>query len=796
MTAPFAWIFVCFAAGIFAADFVHVPAAVIAVSFACAVLSLRAENFRLALVAHLVLVALLGHLLMSRSDKNYAANTLLRWTQAHEKETVSVQGTVLQTPEIGRDYFSVQVRIGSVAGQNVDGVARLTVGSAASTYPRAGDSIETYARFRIGSNFLTPGSFDYSRYLQREGIHVLGSVKDASLLHIRGRASSPEPVLSGIRLRMILWLIRKFPEEDSAVLRALWLDDRTGLSQNVQQQLIDAGVFHVVAISGFHVSVLLLVLFALLKPRVKYPAALMIAGLFLLLYFLLLEGRSSITRSFLTFLIYAYALWRGEEMTWSNVLPLSALLQLLFNPGELYDTGYHLTYLSTATICFIAAPVCSRIHRRLTPVRKKPQAPDAAENSKRVLYAELDLPPFVRTVLIVVADFAVVTLAIQAVLLPYQAYVFHRIPFASIFANVIAVPLSGILILFSMVLLVLLPLQGLVAPVICFLIKVFFLGTGLFSGIWLDVVSEPNWMIVVAFYALLLCALAARRSWLRWAASIGCIVCVAVILSAGPAGSDGALRIRVLDVGQGDAILVDYPDGTHDLVDSGGFWNAEALDAGQSILFPALSALRVQRIHRVFLTHAHADHMGGLVSMMRYIPVDQFYVSRLPYGDAGFRHVVSNVTVSPAGIHAGAAFHQGGVDIEVLAPGDSIHTSHVANDDSLVLLLRFEGKNILLTGDAEVPTEQVLCASRQLSVDYIKVPHHGSKTSSTEPFLDRMRPRVAFVSVGKNNWFGHPNPGVLQRYREHHTELLRTDQVGTITLTIKDGAASITAFAW
>lgn len=799
MTAPFVWIYACFAAGIIAAGYVHVPAPAIVAAFVCAVLSLRGRSFRVGLAAHLLLILLLGHLLMSTTQQDYSGSTLLRWARGHEKETVLIRGTVMQTPEIGRDYFSLQVHVTSIGKQPVDGTARLTVGGASTSYPCAGDVIETYARLRVPSNFKVPGGFDYVQYLQKEGIHILGSVKEPALVHTIAHSNSPAAILSRTRLRIILNLIQEFPPEDADVLRALWLDDRTGLSQETQQRLIDSGIFHVIAISGFHVSVLLLVLFMLMKPRVKYPTALLIGGLFLLFYFLLLEGRSSITRSFLTFLVYAFALWRQEEMQWSNVLPLSALLQLLLNPGELYDTGYHLTYLSTAAICFIAAPLCRRIHRAATTRRKKSpriEASPSAGEWKMILKREIELPPLLQKALLIAVDFVVVSLSIQVVLLPYQALVFHRIPFSSIFANVVAIPLSGVLILFSLVLVVLFPLEKLLVPVIGFLIKAFFAGTDLFSGVWLDVVPEPRWLIVALFYALLFCILALRTRRLRWAAALGCVLCVSMILFPRPPENDGSLRVRVLDVGQGDAILIDYPDGTHDLVDSGGFWNSDALDAGESILFPALSALQVTRIHRVFLTHAHADHMGGFVTMMRYIPVSHFYVSRFPYGDAGFRHVISNLPVSPEGIHEGAVFHQSGVNMRVLAPGDSRHTSHVANDDSLVLLLNFEGKTILLSGDAEIPTEQMLCAATPFRVDYIKVPHHGSKTSSTDPFLDMIRPKAAFVSVGKNNWFGHPNQQVMQRYRQHHVLTYRTDQVGTITLTISNGSASISAFAW
>src|SRR3990172_3368850 len=170
------------------------------------------------------------------------------------------------------------------------------------------------------------------------------------LLHTTGHQVSVRSWSSAIRLKWILAIRHHFDGRDAELLRALWLDDRAAMKLDTERTLINAGVFHVIAISGFHVAVLLAVGFRSLKRFLNYRAALILLSVLLLFYFLLLEGRSSITRAFLGFVIFAFASWRQERVQWSNVLCLSAFLQASLNPLELFDVGYHLTYLSTAAL--------------------------------------------------------------------------------------------------------------------------------------------------------------------------------------------------------------------------------------------------------------------------------------------------------------------------------------------------------------------------------------------------------------------------------------------------------------
>lgn len=766
MSAPFVWIFISFAAGILAGVSLHVPAVCILIAFTVAIISLRLNSFRLSAVAQLLLIFLLGAFSYQISNSTYQKSQLRNWVKDHESETFLVKAKLKETPEISSDFVVLRVEVLSISGEPISGTARITVTGNLENPPIVDDVIETFVRFRLPISFRAEGCFNYEHYLKKEGIHALGSIKNGNLIRIIERGHGFRSWLSSVRLGMIYRLQRQFSQKDGGILRALWLDDRSGLQHETEQTLIDAGIFHVVAISGFHVTVLLLICFLVLKQVVRFPLAMACLSVLLLFYLMLLEGRSSIVRSVLTFLVLSYAVLRHERPAMANVLALSALLQTIWNPLELFDPGFHLTYLSTAAILFVALPVCNAI-----------QWP-------RKIYG-------------ILWSFIVVSPLIQFVLFPYQALIFHRVAFGSLLANLIAIPLSSFLIAAGAGALPFSILQSTFAPMIRYPVRWFAQSAEFFSGVWLKTIPEPSFLLVLTFYvAIVLAVIFRKRRKLSFAASVISVLCFISIVTARPSPPQDQLTLHFIDVGQGDSILIQYPDGTADLVDGGGFWNSQSLDTGEAVLMPYLSHLGITRLHRIFLTHAHADHMNGLISLYRYIQSELFYCSRKPILDPGFRRLIINTPIRIQGIRSGMKFRQGRVLLRVLAPDDCKYTRNVANDDSLVLELEYQNRRILLAGDAELKSEEDLVKNYGVAkLDVLKVAHHGSKTSTSQQFLDHFNPRIAVISVGRHNWFGHPHPKVLSELRRHHATVLRTDLEGTIRIIIND-EIKVDAFSW
>jgi competence protein ComEC len=760
MSAPFVWIFVCFAAGILNSHFFHLPVFVLIPAALLTLLSLLCEKFRSAVTGALLLIFLLGAALSQKGREEYNKNGLRSWVRLHEREVVSLEGTLTRTPELSDGYFVLQMRVETISGVAQNGNARVTVSGELKEPLVFGDRIQSFGRFRLPKNFRTPGAFDYEQYLRGQNIHVLGAIKSSELIHRTGSSPSLRTYFSAIRLRWIRGAMAMYSSDHAGILRALWLDDRGGISHAQERILTDAGIFHVVAISGFHISVLLVILFFALKRLVSFRWAIAVACLLLLFYFLLLEGRSSVTRAFLSFLILAFAIWKYEQIRLANWICLSAWIQLVLNPQELYDAGFQLTYLSTAAILFLVIPACQRF-------RHLP---------KRYRYP---------------LNFLVTGAIVQIALIPYQVYVFHRIPLYTFFANMIAVPVSSLLIASSILLVPVRILARILVLPVQKVLTAFMSSAGFFADQGVQIVSSPPLIIIFAFYLCLLLAIVLRRRRLKVLFILFSTLALAMILISHQPKASGAFEVHFLDVGQGDAILLGYPDGTYDLVDGGGFFNLEALDTGETILLPYLCRLGVTRLNRIFLTHAHADHMYGLISLMRYIPVKELCVTRQPVGARNYQYFLRSIHRAPIPISRGKKYERSGVNLEVLFPDDSRKTNDVGNDDSLVLLISYRGKRILLTGDVEMDAERNLINRIPGPIDYLKVAHHGSKTSSSELLLRSIKPRIAFISVGSNNWFGHPHPHVLSRLRKNHVIVYRTDIHGMIRLRISDQDARV-----
>jgi competence protein ComEC len=276
---------------------------------------------------------------------------------------------------------------------------------------------------------------------------------------------------------------------------------------------------------------------------------------------------------------------------------------------------------------------------------------------------------------------------------------------------------------------------------------------------------------------------------------------------------DGKLHIDFLDVGQGDSALLTMPDGTTLLVDGGGrpninqtnddggdpVFERDTRSIGEGVVSQYLWSLGLDRVDYILATHADADHIDGLNDVARNFKVRGAIVARTPMDDAEyvrFAATMKEADVPVVKIGAGDVLRFGNVSAQVLWPPPTLdENASSRNNDSIMLLIRYGEKTLLLTGDIEKQGEAaVLQEGSDIKSDLVKVAHHGSKTSSIEAFVAATHPSLAIISVGRTSMFGHPNKDVVERWRASGAEVMTTGQRGTISVVTDGRALSVSTF--
>jgi competence protein ComEC len=430
---------------------------------------------------------------------------------------------------------------------------------------------------------------------------------------------------------------------------------------------------------------------------------------------------------------------------------------------------------------------------------------------------------------------------VQLALLPFLIVYFHRLSFASLLLNIgvsllmagEALVAAGALLLAHVSTTVAAPLIGITNSLNWLMVH----SVDPFSRIGVASVRLPEYSgwgraVYVLYYLPLTMIVLLLARWLPldlsqskhrrlWTALFAQTFALALVVfhpfSAGP--PTGRLRIDFLDVGQGDSALVTFPDNTTLLIDGGGrpgpfqknkvspefvdgdeqSFERDARSIGESVVSEYLWWRGLDHVDYILATHADADHIDGLNDVARNFDVGAALVARTPRQDEEYQQFAETLSARqiPARlIGAGDVLRFGGVTATVLWPPPVVNTDAPSgNNDSIVLRLKFGERALLLTGDVEMAGERgILQARGGLDVDVVKVAHHGSKTSSTEPFVAASRARFAVISVGQTSIFGHPNAEVVKRWSDSGAQVLTTGTSGTITVTTDGRDLKVTSY--
>jgi competence protein ComEC len=698
---------------------------------------------------------------------------------------------------------------------------------------RYGQRVELEARVRRIRNFQNPGEFDYEAFSARKDIYWTAAATGAAAVIVRpGRCGSRfHAAVFALRTGAIRRIQRLYLGNPYAtgMMEATLIGESSRMERLWTDHFRRTGTYHMLVIDGLHITILAAFLLFLLRlcflPEIT---ALAITASAAWIYALVSGWNAPAIRAAGGFTLYVAARYFYRRGRLLNLLAAVAIVYLIYDPSQLFEAGFQLSFLSVAAIGLLAIPVLeatSTLHASgLTGITEAGRAPRLAPRAALFrlelrLLAEtasyyIPLPRawwehtfvFAARVFFYAYQLAVISAAIQIGLALPMAIYFHRISLTGVSANILVVPLLALVVPLGF--LAILTTWHVPAAVAGWLLHASEHIAEWHTHLEPDwrVLAPPLWLAISFTAALVLLAIAMRRSIrTSYAALAAVLVLFALIFwhPFPPAIHAGELELSAIDVGQGDSLLVCFPDSKLMLVDGGGVISFGArptarLDIGEDVVSPYLWSRSIRKIDVVALTHAHDDHAGGLPAIIENFHPVELWTGATP-SSAAWTSVsnkarAENVKIVP--LFSGRSFDFGGARIDVISPpADYVPAASPMNNDSLGLRITYRQRSLLLTGDMEKPMERrALLDGQRLRADILKVGHHGSNTSSIDPFLDAVSPEFAIISDGFENSFRHPHPKVLERLSARHAGILRTDRDGLVTVRTDGVRISIETF--
>jgi competence protein ComEC len=659
--------------------------------------------------------------------------------------------------------------------------------------PQSGETVELRGRLETPDGPRNPGGFDYRGYLARQGIHSTFTVTRPEQLRVLAPPRLTNPLhgmASALRHRLLETSKRLLPVPYDGLLAGILIGDRHRIPPLIQEDFERTGTSHILATAGLHVGmVACLLAWALRECRVPRPRA-VAASIALLAIFSVMAGeRAAVLRAVIVASYYLFGELVEREPDLPNALAIAILALLVANPLDLTDPGFQLSFATVITIVLLM-PAFQRLSTLIGTARRGEKGP----------------VPVMRWIAARMTTLCLLSLAAQIGAAPLVAYYFYNVSLISVAANAAVVPAVFLVIAlgFPMALLgslhpllaapLALALRGILAYVLwtahlCSEARFASLNVAPPSPVWIVGYYILVWSLAYCLRPRALMDGRCQATPFHRASQLLAAVSGAAVLAFGLWGfvtkHPKELRITFLDVGQGDACIMESPGGKALVLDTGGQLKEGADDQGRRVVAPYLRYRGISEIQAMILTHPHADHIGGAMSLLRRFPTQMVMDDGESYGSPLAPGLMGKAVRDGARIdvaHRGETLDFGdGVTAEVIAPSEQLRTEG-ANNASVVLLVRYGRTTFLLTGDAEAPEEaDILTAYPDLKCDVIKAGHHGSRTSSTAPFIAAARPSIAIISVGKRNIYGHPSQEVIERLHASGATIYRTDRDGAIT---------------
>lgn len=890
---PLLWLAVCFALGILAANYLALDWTIyLIVCLACAALAvifIRRKFVLIFLFAAFVAVGALNLQIENGTISETRVRKIYDERRIDSGDPIEIEGVLQTAPELAVGGFFLTVKTeravykkseikisGSIRffASVEDEPTKLAYEQLNLSY---GSRVRVACRLRRVDDYLNEGRLSQKDLLDAQEIDATANVKSPLLIEKIADEKNFAPLgwIYERRQSLIKDFREKFNQPTAGVLIASLLGNEYFLDKQTAETFRAGGTFHVLVISGLHITfigglTLLLVQFFTNKRLWQF----LIATIFLWSYSLAVGANVPVVRAatMFTVLLFSQAIYRSGTLL--NSLGLCTLILLAWRPTDIFTSSFQLTFASVGAIVAFAFPLIEKLRAigSWSPTTEEPFPPNVSVRLRRfceMLYwreaiwerdvarqiwsANLFKSPYLKWLESCnlqsfarwIFEAILVSLAVQAWLLPFLIIYFHRVSPFSVVLNLwvgVVIALESFAAVFAVLFANL--SDALALP----LIKL----TEILN--WLlvhvpDFFTDNNWasfrvphysgaarMIYVLYFVPIIFLTLVLNRWKPFAldsrfqiadfkfsalpylraaaASFLFLLALVVFHPFSQPTADGRLHVDFLDVGQGDSALVTFPTGETLLVDGGGkqgfgklnfagetddeddeqpeIFEPDTMTVGESVVSNFLWARGYSQIDYILATHADVDHIQGLDDVAKNFRVRVALFGRTPMKDKEYAELYSVLKkrgIESLTVSRGDVLNLGDAKIEILYPEQTENSEAVSdNNHSVVLRIIFGKRKFLLTGDIEKEAESALLnAPEFLQTDVVKVAHHGSRTSSTENFINAANAKLAIVSVGRESQFGHPHADVIERWKAANVRVLTTGENGTVSVST-DGA--------
>lgn len=652
--------------------------------------------------------------------------------------------------------------------------------------------IEYGNKIKLEGTYIKPSKsrnyrgFDYSNYLKTENIY--GTIEQNGKIELIKEKNINYLFINlyKVKNKIIKNINNKFPEETRGVVLGILLGDKSSIEEDVRQNFADSSLSHILAVSGTHISYVVICISVLFKKlKLNKNIRKVLTSLVLFMYLYLVDFSVSATRAVImsTIVIMQMLFYRKQDTI--TTIAFSSIIILINNPYSILNIGFLLSYGGTIGIILFV--------NRISIESKE----DFFQRFKSYL-----------------KDICIVTISAQTIIMPIIIYYFNTISFTFIISNIIASLIIGPIIMIGLVIIAIsffkIPIISLIIRFYNILIVILVRTADIISKIPMSKIylKTPTTLEIIFYYsvvfliALLIYIKKSNRKFIKKTIQIDIynlknffinnrnkvliFISIVSLISITSIKIPKELKINFIDVGQGDSCLITTPQNKKVIVDSGG---SESYDVGKNVLLPYLLDKRITKIDYIMISHFDTDHCKGFEYVLENIKVKNVIISKQSESSENFKQIMKIIRKKRINLIIVQKETKIKIDnfttVDILSPQSESIADNM-NDNSIVAKFEAYNFSILFTGDASEKIEKELIKEKiNLKSDILKVSHHGSKTGTSEEFLKSVKPKIALIGVGENNKFGHPTKDVIKRLTENKIKIYRTDTDGEIRIKIK-----------